>query len=331
MQISDGPADAEALRARVAAQDGFTGAVLAVCEGEVLLDEAHGFADREANVPNETGTLFAFGSVMKEFTAAAIFQLEVDGLLRRSDTLGSFFDEVPSDKAGITLDHLLAHASGLDEYHDTTGDFEPMTRDEAIARIMRQQLAFAPGSAQAYSNSGFSLLAAVVERVTRTPFSDYIRRTLFEPAGMRSAGFPGDGHWREGDVAYGYGPRSVGPRNSPLHWPSPTWALIGNGGLISSVHDMAAWLTSLEAKSVMSARAREAYLRDYLVPNASNFDGVTVYGFAGANDFGFSGLVAWAPEREAYLIMATNAMRTHEFEGFGLQLSQLLLGASMRQ
>lgn len=134
-----------------------------------MLETARGLADREQAVPNEVSTAFDVGSIMKDLTAVAVFRLEGAGLLSRVDTLDQWFS-VPPDKAGITIDQLLGHRAGFRDFHDSTGDFEPLDRDEALARIFEQQLLFPPGQNVAYSSSGYTLLAAIIEEASGQPF-----------------------------------------------------------------------------------------------------------------------------------------------------------------
>jgi len=109
---------------RTAVEAGFSGAVLVAKGGKVILQSGYGLADRENNIPVRKETVFDIGSITKRFTKAAILKLEEQGKLRRSDTLNNFFENVPEDKAGITVKQVLAHTAGFHEYHDTTGDFE---------------------------------------------------------------------------------------------------------------------------------------------------------------------------------------------------------------
>ncbi|HYE75142.1 MAG TPA: serine hydrolase domain-containing protein, partial [Blastocatellia bacterium] len=168
--------DAEATQAT---NEGFSGSVL-VAKGETtLLQKGYGLANRDNNIPIKTDTVFSIGSISKRFTAVAIHLLEQQGKLNVNDPITKFFDNVPPDKASITIDQLLRHTSGLGEYHDTKGDFEEMTKAEALQKIFAQQLKFAPGKQEAYSNSGFTLLAMIVEKASGKPFQAFIKESIF--------------------------------------------------------------------------------------------------------------------------------------------------------
>ena len=112
------PAELDALL-REQEQQGFAGSVLVALERATLVDQACGLAARETATPNTTDTVFDIGSLTKQFTAAAILRLDQAGKLRVTDTIASLFHDVPGDKAGINLHHLLTHTAGLP---DSLGD-----------------------------------------------------------------------------------------------------------------------------------------------------------------------------------------------------------------
>jgi CubicO group peptidase (beta-lactamase class C family) len=133
--------------AREAVARGFAGQILAVRAGEILVHEA--FGEAGPGMPMDVETVFAIGSVTKQFTKAAILRLEEQGRLSTSDPVSRFIDGLPQDKQAITLDQLLAMEAGLGEYHDDSGDHQPMTKEEALERIGAQELLFEPGTDRA--------------------------------------------------------------------------------------------------------------------------------------------------------------------------------------
>jgi CubicO group peptidase (beta-lactamase class C family) len=136
-----------------AASEGFSGAALVTVDGQRVFGRGFGLANREEKIENQTTTAFDVGSLMKDLTATAIFWLDESGELSVSDTLGEIFPDVPADKVDISVLQIVQHTAGFDEYHDTEGDFEPMTREEARERILAQELLFEPGSDAAYSSA----------------------------------------------------------------------------------------------------------------------------------------------------------------------------------
>src|SRR5688572_8023627 len=113
---------------------GFSGAVLVTRDGELLVESHHGFADRQRGVPFGPDTLFDVGSISKQFTATAILALQADGRLDVGDSIAAHLPDVPADKAGITIQQLLTHTSGLPDGFG--GDYEVVTRDELLRRAL---------------------------------------------------------------------------------------------------------------------------------------------------------------------------------------------------
>lgn len=322
---SDGPIDVEAeVRTRIddAVADGFSGAILVIDGGEELALEAHGLADRENDVANTVNTAFDVGSILKSLTATAIYKLAEDGQLDLDATLSTLFPEVPADKADITLLQIVQHRAGFDEYHDTMGDFEPMTRLEARDRIFAQELLFDPGTDEEYSNSGYTLLADVIETVSGVAFTDYVRTNLFEPAAMSSTGFYSEPVWQTVDTAIGYDADTFGD-NDPATWPY-TWALVGNGGLVTTVGDLDRWSSALFGGQIVGAETLELMKDEYFSSGAVTVDDETVYSEAGAGDFGLGGAAIYAPTSDTTVIVTTNTYEVFDIEALAGDLALLL-------
>lgn len=285
-----------------AVEAGFSGAVMVVKGGEVVLHDGYGLADREKNIPVSNDTVFDIGSITKRFTRAAILILEEHGKLKRSDPLSTFFDDIPEDKAGITIEQVLEHTAGFHEYHDTKGDFEEMDREQALKTILNQKLRFKPGDQEAYSNSGYGLLAVIIEIVSEQSYQSFLKEYLFKPAGMDRTGFYRDPLWEEDKVAIGYEGRIIGEINSPYYWPHMTWALVGGGGMVSSVGELYKWI--------------QAQYDPQGSPMA----------YAGGNDFGFSSVIFEYPNEKNYIFVATNAHDNVSAPTLGRQLSLILKG-----
>jgi CubicO group peptidase (beta-lactamase class C family) len=242
---------------------GFAGSVLAARRGQVLLDKGYGFADEATGEPYTAATVFDIASVSKQFTAAAVLALEMEGKLRVEDTLARFFPGAPADKAGITLHQLLTHTSGMP---DVLGaEYEPVSRDEMLRRAFAAPLALPSGRRFRYSNAGYSLLAAVVEVAAGRPFGDFMRERLFLPAGMRHTGFRLSSEDRH-RLAHGYG--LDGPWGTPLDHPwavdGPWWNLRGNGGVLSTTGDLYRWHLALSGDRVLSRPEREKLVTPYV-------------------------------------------------------------------
>jgi CubicO group peptidase (beta-lactamase class C family) len=172
------------------------------------------------------------------------------------DTLAKFFPDAPPDKKGITLHQLLTHTSGLES--DFAGDYEPVGRDEYVRRILGSKLRTQPGTEYFYANSGYSLLAAIVEMVSGLPYESYLQQQLFGPAGMKETGYRVP-RWEPRRVPVGYreGERWGTMLERPWAEDGPWWALRGNGGIQSTLADLKAWSVALDGDRVLSAAARE--------------------------------------------------------------------------
>ena len=241
---------------------GFAGTVLMGRGDTVLLHRAYGWADPHGRVPETLETLHAIGSLTKAFTAAAVLRLEADGALRTGDHLGAHLPGVPSDKAAITLHQLLTHTAGIVESiypHGLEAEWASRTREEALERILASPLRFPPGERFAYSNAGYTLLAAVVERVSGQSFESCLRRQILLPAELEDIGmqlpswdlrrFP---HVVAGDEDRGtlVGRLGLGRKDPP-----PRWNLVGNSGLQATAHDLFRWVRALRAGRVIPQSA----------------------------------------------------------------------------
>jgi len=306
-----------------AVASGFSGSLLVSADGERLTTEAYGLADRDSATPNTPNTAFDVGSILKSLTATAIFRLTEDGVVTLDTTLGALFPEVPADKTDITLRELVQHRAGFDEYHDTSGDFEPMTRLEARAEIFAQALLFPPDTDEAYSNSGYTLLADVIETVSGERYQDFVHRALLQPAAMRSSGFYSEPVWAGVDTAIGYDASTFG-NNDPADWPY-TWALVGNGGLVTTVGDLDRFIAALFGGRIVAPATLDVMREVYFSTGEATVNGEPVYGEAGAGDFGLGGIAVFAPESETRVIVTTNAYEAFDIESFATDLALELL------
>jgi CubicO group peptidase (beta-lactamase class C family) len=232
---------------------GFNGALLVVKDGQTLVRGGYGTADLESGRAFTAETPFYIGSLTKQFTAAGILRLEMEGRLRVTDSIGRFIPGVPADKRGITLHHLLTHTAGLASDPPAGVDAE-RSREAVIREILAAPLQRPTGSGYAYSNAGYVLLAVIVQAAAGVPFEQYLRERLWTPAGMRHTGYRPAGME---NVAVGYtgGTRWGTPMERHPSADGPTWSLRGAGGMISTLDDMQAWMRALESRSVLSDEA----------------------------------------------------------------------------
>jgi CubicO group peptidase (beta-lactamase class C family) len=239
---------------------GYSGGLAVVKRGETVLLKGYGQADREKGIPVRPDSVFNLGSITKPFTAAAILRLQELGKLRTSDPISRFFDGVPEDKAGMTLEHLLTHSSGLES--DFGPDYERTTREEYVRRALASKLLFPPGQGYEYANAGYSLLAAVVEQTTGQDYETALGELVLTPAGMRETGYKAP-RWAGERIAHGYrGGEDWGTILGRIEDPAaPFWALRGNGGLHTTLADIVRWDAALRTDAVLTAASRERYFR----------------------------------------------------------------------
>ena len=243
---------------------GYSGGALAVRGKDVLLMKSYGPGDASRRVPLTTGSVYNLGSITKQFTAAAILTLEMQGRLSVTDPVSKYLGAVPADKSGITLHHLLTHSAGLESDFAPT-DYDPVGRDEYVRRALQSKLLFAPGAGYEYSNAGYSLLAAIVEIVSGQGYEAYVTERVLKPAGMRETGYKLP-KWAPDRIAHGYQEgQDWGTILERIQEPdAPYWTLRGNGGLHTTLGDMLAWHRALATDVVLSADARAKYFKPYV-------------------------------------------------------------------
>jgi len=312
-------------------EGGFSGAVLAVSDGEIVLRKGYGFADREARRSNTPETVFQIGSVTKPLTATVVLALHDAGQLDVSDLLSEYIDGVPADKAEITLHHLLTHTAGFPAV--IGDDFEAIGREAYVRDALATPLDRAPGAGYAYSNVGYSLLTAVIEQVTGQSY-DTALQELLAPVGLAHTGYRIAG----GTVAHGYeGDRDVGlPTDRPWDEDGPYWNLRGNGGLLSTVDDLYRLHTALEGGELLSDASRQLAITKHTDegPNSGSHYG---YGWAlfpapggqlvahNGGDGGWSADFLRFVDDDKVLIVLSNSMDVEAFE-VSQPLAQILFG-----
>jgi CubicO group peptidase (beta-lactamase class C family) len=242
--------------------EGFSGTTLVAGRGEIGLHKSYGFAVKEEQIPVTPNTLFDVGSVTKLFTALVILRLEEEGKLSIGDPISRYFDDVPDDKASITIHHLLTHTAGLHLYSGE--DDELISRDEMVRRVLDTELQWPPGTRYRYSNPSFALLGAIIELVTLVPYEQYVRETLFLPSGMLSTGYVLP-EFDRALVAHGYAEGE--DKGSPLDlgWlpDGPGWNVRANGGMLSTASDIYRLHVALRSGHVLSEGRLGKLLRPY--------------------------------------------------------------------
>ena len=237
-------------------------AVVVVKDGMVVFRKGYGSAQLEYGVPITPSTVFHVASVSKQFTAMAITMLEEAGKLSVDDDVRKYIPELADFGKTITLRHLLNHTSGLRDQWELLilsgwRMDDVITQAHIMDRLVRQrELNFAPGTRHLYCNSGFTLLAEIVSRVSGVPFTQWTLENIFRPLGMTSTHFHLDHQEIVRNRAYSYdGSRDKGFAQSVLNY-----ANVGATSLFTTVEDMANWIRNFEDKRVGGAAVLDRML-----------------------------------------------------------------------
>src|SRR5688572_8333853 len=225
--------------------------------GETILSRAYGMADLERDVPATPATIYEAGSVSKQFTAAAITLLALQGRLSVDDEVRKYIPELPDYGTPIRIRHLMTHTSGIRDWGSVASiagwgrSVRSHTHDHVIDILSRQRaLNFTPGAQYSYSNSGYNLQAVIVERVSGMPFTEFSRRYIFEPLGLRNT------QWRDDHTRIVKG-RSIAYDVSGDDFviDNPIEDVHGNGGLLTTVGDLLIWNEHLNTGEKLGGRA----------------------------------------------------------------------------
>lgn len=230
--------------------------LLVLKEGVPVFQRSYGMADLEAGIAASPRTNFRLASISKQFTAACVLLLAEDGMLTVDDPLRRWLPSLPAAAEGITLRHLLTHTSGLVDYEDLVPATQTrQVRDADVLRLLERgdRLYFPAGSTYRYSNSGYALLSLVVERASGQRFAEFVHARIFTPLGMTATQAREDKGPPVADRAFGYSLRDGRWRRTDQ---SMTSAVLGDGGIYSSIGDLARWDAALYDDRLLSAASR---------------------------------------------------------------------------
>ncbi|GFE80531.1 hypothetical protein GCM10011487_25310 [Steroidobacter agaridevorans] len=292
-------------------------------KGHVAVAKGYGLADVERAVPITSASVFDIGSTSKQFAAAAVILLEQDGKLSLSDDVREYVPELPDYGRVITIDHLLRHTSGLRDYTALLSlsglEVEQVGTDEqALAVIARQRaLNFPTGTRYEYSNSGFFLLAVIVERVSGQPLGQFARERIFQPLGMKSAQFRDKHAEVIPGRALGYAVDAEAPQGTVRFRNAlSNWEQTGDGALHLSIEDLAKWdenfyqprvggqplIDRLTQRGQLDNGEKIAYARGLFV---DEYRGVPRVHHAG-NWVGYNAMLARFPEQHTSVAVLCN-------------------------
>ena len=255
----DDAALAGAVRAEMEARskaDTFSGVVLVAKGPAVIVHEAYGLADRARKIPNRRDTMFNLGSINKSFTQVAIHQLEKAGKLSLADTIGKLLPDYPNRQAAeqVTIRHLLTMTSGIGDFFGPRYQATPKERIRSLKDYLPLfadlPLEFAPGTGNRYSNGGYVVLGAIIEKASGEDYYSYVREHVFKPAGMPATdSYPRDA--ATPNLALGYTSQGRSGPERVLNFDTLPGRGSSAGGGYSTAEDMLRYVRALASGTLV--------------------------------------------------------------------------------
>ena len=251
-------------------------AVLVVKNGKPLIQCSYGVTELSSRHRISAQTNFRLASVTKQFTAMSIMLLVHDGKLHYEDRLSDVFADFPAYGKTITIRNLLNHTSGLIDYEDLMAkpyggalpNSLPQIKDAGVLDLLKQEnsTSFTPGQHWSYSNSGYAVLAMIVGRASGKSFARFLQERIFAPLGMNQTIAYERGKNEVSNRAYGHAKEKAGWRRTDQ---SPTSAVLGDGGIYSSLTDLAKWDRAIAQHTLLGAAEMQPALAPVQVPDKS--------------------------------------------------------------
>ena len=296
------------------------GAAIAVIkDGAVVYKRGYGSANLEYNVPITPQTVFHVASVSKQFTAFAITLLANQGKLSLDDDIRKHLPEVPDFGKKITIRHLIHHTSGLRDQWTLLGmagwRLDDVITKEHIMKMVRHQkeLNFDPGAENLYSNTGYTLLAVIVERVSGQSFREYTEANIFKPLGMTNTHFHDDHERIVKNRAYSYSSAGGGAgfKAAPLNY-----ANVGATSLFTTAEDLARWVINFEDKKIGGVDVIKQMQQQGVLNSGKQlgyafglgigpYRGLTTVGHAGG-DAAYRSFAFWFPDQRFGVVVLSN-------------------------
>jgi CubicO group peptidase (beta-lactamase class C family) len=306
------------VRAFIARHDIPSAAIAVVDHGKVVKTAGYGSASLELHVAASTRSVYEIGSITKQFTAEAVMMLAAEGKIDLEAPIARYLPDLPEAWAGITVHHLLTHTSGLPDWEsrgllDLRRDYAPA---EFIKVIAAHPLDFPPGTRWSYSNSAYPLLGMIIEHVTGEPFEGIVTQRVLVPAGMTKTRFRHRGEVVPDRVA-GYADSAGVVRNGE---PIVPRLLAPNGGILSTVGDMAKWYLALEGGRIVPAATFERMATPVKLNHGATFtagiawfiDTFRGHRFVfhnGSTAAGYSSVIYRFPEDSLFVVVLMNIDR----------------------
>ncbi len=261
----------EYIRAEMQRQGIPAASVAVLKDGKIVKIAGYGVADRTSGAAATPDTVYKIGSISKQFIATGIMLLVREGRLRIDDPISKYLDGTPATWSGITIRHLLTHTSGIQREAPAFDPWKVQPEIDVVRSAYPLPLRFPTGSKWEYCNTGYFALAEIITRVSGTPWPDYLRLKVFEPAGMRATA--------PTNTTRTLANRAIGYTNNDAPRDAPDWkALRPSGAFLSTVADLAMWDAQLYADMPLP----EATRREMWTPVALTDGSTHPYGFGWA-------------------------------------------------
>ncbi len=306
-------------------------AVLVLRDGQPVVCASYGLADLEAGAPATPETNYRLASVTKQFTAASILLLEEDDLLELDDRAHTWLPSLPKAAETITIRHLLTHTSGLIDYEEVIPEnFAAQLRDADVLRLLETQdrTYFRPGSGYRYSNSGYALLALIAQRASGKTFATFLRERIFQPLAMFNTVAYEEGISTLNNRAFGYTEESERWHRTDQ---DQTSAVLGDGGIYSSIDDLAKWDTALYDGCLLHPSS----LQSAFTPATHTDDPDIEYGYGwritgetlwhSGETVGFRNVIVRYPKRHMTVVVLTNRNEPEPYQ-LALEIAKTVIG-----
>ncbi|HUZ59950.1 MAG TPA: serine hydrolase [Hanamia sp.] len=240
----------------------FNGSALVAKNGTILLNKGYGYRDAETGVLNDEHSIYQLGSVTKQFTSAVILKLQAENKLSVSDKLNKYFPDYPKGDS-ITIKALLTHTSGIYNYTNDENFMKneitkPKSREQMMALFENKPLDFSPGTSWSYSNSGYSMLGYIIEKVAHTSYEQAIRNFIFSPLKMTHSGFDFTGLKSPNKTIGYFVLNGHDTARAPIVDSTISFSA---GAIYSTTGDLYKWSQALENNTILTAsQQNEAYM-----------------------------------------------------------------------
>ena len=308
--------------------------VLVLQNDKVIFKKGYGLANFEKKIQIESKTNFRLASITKQFTAFSILLLEEEKKLSFDDSIIKFFPRLPKSANDITIRQILQHTSGLlayENYMDDTLTIQLKDSDVLNILINQDSTYFKPGTKHRYSNSGYAILALLVEKLSHKTFAQFLNDRIFDPLKMNNSVAFENGISEVENRAYGYAKTDSGFNFTDQ---SLTSAILGDGGIYSSILDLVKWNNEIDNPILLPKSKLDLVFEKLILPNGE----VVNYGFGWRldpyRDFerpyhtggtsGFSNIYMKIPELDLAIIVLIN-IREYDAKGYAEKIADIII------